>query len=614
MRVDAGQFSGRWPLLRQLASGCDSFRFHRIPIESTVAPASISAAFLPPDSALAALIAQLDWASTPLGPIDQWPQHLCCAVGIVLHSPKPIALLWGEAGIMIYNDAYAVVAGGRHPACLGQPLREAWPEVSEFNDRLMKTVLAGKPQSFEDHEFTFLRNGSPESVWLTLDYSPVPDAGGGFAGVMATVTETTGKVMAERELRKANQTLEARIEERTRALVEAEDALRQAQKMEAIGQLTGGIAHDFNNLLGTLKVSFELLELRMRSGDTQQAQRYVTVGKETVERAASLTQRLLAFSRRQTLDPRRIDLRHRLNQFEELVRRSVGPSIAVQFNVPADLWPVRADSAQLENALLNLCINARDAMQPGGGSLTVTGNNCSFPHDASTPIGNAPGDYVCLEVRDTGCGMDAQTKAHATEPFFTTKPLGQGTGLGLSMVYGFARQSGGQMRIESELGQGTTVSIYMPRIDGDSNDTEAAVGQRNPTSDTAAFSAPRSARVLLIEDEAPLRALLQEELVAAGYEVTAAADGREGLACLDDGPNNDLQILITDVGLPGGMNGRQVADVMRLRKPDLKVLFITGYAAGAAVGNGLLEPGMEVMTKPFELGEFKRRIAQMLAP
>lgn len=244
--------------------------------------------------------------------------------------------------------------------------------------------------------------------------------------------------------------------------------------------------------------------------------------------------------------------------------------------------------------------------------MTVTGNNCSFPHDASTPIGNAPGDYVCLEVRDTGCGMDAQTKAHATEPFFTTKPLGQGTGLGLSMVYGFARQSGGQMRIESELGQGTTVSIYMPRIDGDSNDTEAAVGQRNPTSDTAAFSAPRSARVLLIEDEAPLRALLQEELVAAGYEVTAAADGREGLACLDDGPNSDLQILITDVGLPGGMNGRQVADVMRLRKPDLKVLFITGYAAGAAVGNGLLEPGMEVMTKPFELGEFKRRIARML--
>ncbi len=579
---------------------------------ATLAHAPTSAAFLPAHSALATLIAQLDWAATPLGPIAEWPQHLCCAVGIALHSPKPIALLWGEAGTMIYNDAYAVVAGGRHPACLGQPLREAWPEVSEFNDRLMKTVLAGNPQSFEDHEFTFWRNGSPESVWLTLDYSPVPDAQGGIAGVMATVTETTGKVMAERALRAANQTLEARIEERTRALMEAEDALRQAQKMEAIGQLTGGIAHDFNNLLGTLKVSFDLLEMRLRSGDAQQAQRYITVGKETVERAASLTQRLLAFSRRQTLDPRRIDLRHRLAQFEELVRRTVGPSVAVRFDLPQNLWPVRADGAQLENALLNLCINARDAMHPGGGNLTVAGINCSVPDEADAQLETAPGDYVCLEVRDAGCGMDAQTKAHATEPFFTTKPLGQGTGLGLSMVYGFVRQSGGQMRIESELGRGTTVRIYMPRTDADASDAGTAGGQRNAVREPTAFSAPRLARVLLIEDEAPLRALIQEELVAAGYEVTAAADGRQGLACLDDEADSDLHILITDVGLPGGMNGRQVADVVRLRKPGLKVLFITGYAAGAAVGNGHLEPGMEVMTKPFELGEFKRRIARML--
>ncbi len=854
------------------------------------------------------LIAARDWTSTSLGAISLWPQSLKTALGLLLLSPVPIVMLWGDDGIMLYNDAYSVFAGGRHPELLGSKVREGWPEVADFNDNVMKVGLAGGTLAYKDQELTLFRHGRPEQVQMNLDYSPVLDERGEPAGVIAVVVETTERVKAERQMasererlfqafeqvpgfiismrgpdhevefvntahrlafssdhwvgrtirdafpdvqdqgyfelldrvyltgeryaafaqsvrfrqpngqeeerfltfvyeamhdtdgsivgvlcegmdvtdahcaerrvhderralqtlnrvagaisaeqdlgtivqhvvdagveltgaafgaffhnvlnaegesymlytlsgvprsafekfpmprntavfaptfdgegvvrsddikkdpryghngprkgmpeghlpvtsylavpvfardrkvigglffghpeaarfsdehegqvlalasqasiaienaelikrvQEARDTLERRVEERTAELTEAHEALRQAQKMEAVGQLTGGIAHDFNNLLGGITGSLEIIERRLAQGRTEGLERFLSGAHASARRAAALTQRLLAFSRRQTLDPKPTDVNRLIHGMEDLIGRTVGPAISVEVVGAAGLWPTKVDTPQLESALLNLTINARDAM-PDGGRITIETANKWLDDRGARERDLSPGQYVSVCVSDTGTGIPKDIVDRIFDPFFTTKPIGQGTGLGLSMIHGFVRQSGGQVRVYSEPGKGTTMCLYLPRhagsITGDDLELET---------DIPVVGAGET--VLVIDDEPTVRMLIVEVLNEAGYLAIEAADGPSGLKFLESDARIDL--LITDVGLPGGMNGRQVADAARRTRPDLKILFVTGYAENAAVGNGHLETGMAVITKPFVMAELANKIAEMI--
>jgi len=753
-----------------------------------------------------------------------------------------MVLLWGEDGVMIYNDAYSVFAGARHPDLLGSKVREGWAEVAAFNDNVMNVGLAGGVLAYRDQELTLTRNGRPEPAWMNLDYSPVIDDSGRPAGVIAIVVETTERVLADRRtaaeqarqrqlfnqmpgfigvlagpehvyeyvndayvqisertdfvgrtirevfpdlagqgfyelldevystgrtrvlramelrllgseeaqyidfvyepirddtgdvtgifvggyevteahrasarLRDLNANLERQVIERTQArgrtwqvspdlmgaldaegyfetsnpawetvlgrseaevaatsiweflhpddlertragfaltqigqpairfpnryrckngdyrwiswvgvpedglvycsgrditeekaaedeLLEAQEALRQSQKMEAIGQLTGGIAHDFNNLLASISGSLELLDKRMGEGRLDAVDRYIKLAQTSAQRAAALTQRLLAFSRRQTLDPKPTDVNRLVSSIEDLLRRTVGPAVALEVVGAGGLWLTQVDGSQLENALLNLIINARDAM-PAGGRITIETANKWLDHAAAKERDLTPGQYVSLCVTDTGTGMTPDIASRAFDPFFTTKPIGQGTGLGLSMIHGFVRQSGGQVRIYSEMGKGTTMCLYLPRFVGE---MEAA----DVPEDDGGGEGGHGETVLVIDDEDALRALMVDVLKDVGYRVLEAGDGPGGLKILQSDVRVDL--LITDVGLPGGLNGRQVADAARALREDLKVLFVTGYAENAVVGNGHLDPGMQIITKPFPIAVLGARVREII--
>ncbi len=804
--------------------------------------------FLAAEGQMPAMIAARDWGDS-LGPVANWPPSLKTIVGFLLRSPVPMVLLWGEDGIMIYNDAYSVFAGGRHPDLLGQKVRDGWPEVADFNDNVMRVGLAGGTLAYKNQELTLHRSGRPEQVWMNLDYSPVIDESGRPGGVIAIVVETTERVLAdqraaadqarqrdlfnqmpgfvavltgpehvyeyvndayvkisgraefigrtirdvfpdlagqgffelldkvyatgeavvlhamqlrlrgsddaqyidfvyqpvrnatgavtgifvggyevteayraaealrksETSLRELNADLERRIVERTQArgvtwqvtpdlmgalnsqgyfetsnpawrtilgwsedevagmsifellhpddvertregfnltqigqpairfpnryrckdgsyrwiswvgvpeegmvycvgrditdevaaqekLLEAQEALRQAQKMEAVGQLTGGIAHDFNNLLQGISGSLDRVQHRIAQGRIGDVDRFVKSAIDSANRAAALTHRLLAVSRRQTLDPRPTDMNKLIGGMEDLIRRTMGPGVTIEVVGAAGLWPTRIDASQLENSLLNLCINAPDAM-PRGGHLTIETANKWMDARAARERDLAPGQYVSLCVTDTGTGMAQDVIDRAFDPFYTTKPIGQGTGLGLSMIYGFVRQSGGQVRVYSELGKGTTMCLYFPRHVGNVEDelkTEDA-----PLGETGSGEV-----ILVVDDEATVRLLIVEVLTEAGYRTLEAGDGPAALRILQSGARVDL--LITDVGLPGGMNGRQVADAGRVLRNGLKVLFVTGFAENAAVGSGHLAHGMEILTKPFQMTALGNKVRDML--
>ncbi|MEF7613359.1 GAF domain-containing protein [Aquincola sp. MAHUQ-54] len=389
--------------------------------------------------------------------------------------------------------------------------------------------------------------------------------------------------------------------ERQSQLQEAQEALRQSQKMEVVGQLTGGIAHDFNNLLQGITGSLDLIKRRVQQGRTGELDRFVAGAMASAQRAAALTHRLLAFARRQPLDPRPVEANPLVASMEDLLRRTLGESVTLELALSQGLWLTLCDPNQLESAILNLCINARDAM-PGGGRLTVETVNTSLDASYAARIRDIePGQYVCISVTDSGTGMPPDVAARAFEPFFTTKPIGQGTGLGLSMIYGFARQSEGHVKLYSEVGRGTTVKLYLPRWHGDA----VPADEPAPSADD-----PRSVSgrvVLVVEDEAVVRALVVDVLQELGYSVLEAADGNAGLAVLLG--TQPIDLLITDVGLPG-LNGRQMADAAREHRPGLKVLFMTGYAETAAVANGFLEPGMHMITKPFSMEAMAARLRE----
>ena len=393
------------------------------------------------------------------------------------------------------------------------------------------------------------------------------------------------------------------VHEQAEALAKSEASVRQMQKMEAVGQLTSGIAHDFNNLLAAITGSMEVMRVRLTQGRHTELERYVTASLGAARRAAALTHRLLAFSRQQTLEPKPIALNRLVVGMEELITRTMGPEIKVEAIAAGGLWNTIADESQVENALLNLCINARDAM-PSGGHLTIETANRWLDERGAAEREVPPGQYVSLCVSDNGIGMTPEVTARAFDPFFTTKPIGEGSGLGLSMVYGFARQSGGQVRIYSEVGGGTMVCVYLPRHLAQ----ELSEQKHSPP-----MPAPKAAgehTVLVVEDEPVLRMLIVDVMTELGYATLEAEDSASGLKILQSTASIDL--LISDIGLPGGMNGRQMAETALLGRPGLKVLFITGYAENAVFNHGHLTPGMQVLTKPFEMNVMASRVYSLI--
>ena len=380
----------------------------------------------------------------------------------------------------------------------------------------------------------------------------------------------------------------------------AEEALRHAQKMEAVGQLTGGIAHDFNNILTGIVGSLDLLQARLSRGVVTDAARYINSAMTSANRAAALTHRLLAFARRQPLIPKPIDANALIESLEDLLRRTIGQKLVLVVGAARGLWLTSCDPNQLESALLNLAINARDAM-PNGGRLSIATSNKQIKATERHLQEWAPGDYICITVTDTGTGMSPEVMARAVDPFFTTKPVGQGTGLGLSMIYGFARQSNGHLSIKSELGVGTTIRLYLPRYLGE---VEGETQMEREGGDLSGDE-----HVLVVEDEPVVRAVLIEKLSEHGYRVFEANDAPSGLKILQQEPRID--VLVTDVGLPG-VNGRHLADQAREIWPNLKVLFMTGYAEDAAQAHPALEPGMEMVAKPIELQAVTQRIREMI--
>ncbi|MEQ1941679.1 ATP-binding protein [Mesorhizobium sp. VNQ89] len=493
------------------------------------------------------------------------------------------------------NEAYARHAG--IPNVVGQKLREMVPdEADAWVARYGAVLRTGEPIRFQQELVATGR---------FLELAAVRIEPPNRKQVAVLFQDITARRQAEIALAELNATLEQQVQERTDALMATEEALRQSQKMEAVGQLTGGLAHDFNNILAGITGSLEMISARLAQGRTGELDRYITGALGAARRAANLTQRLLAFSRRQTLDPKPTNINILVSGMLDLVSRSVGPGIEVETVYAAGLWTTNVDAGQLENALLNLCINARDAM-PDGGKLTIETSNRWIDEHAARPRGLEPGQYISLCVSDTGTGMPPEIMARAFDPFFTTKPIGQGTGLGLSMVYGFAGQSGGAARIYSETGKGTMICIYLPRYQGEVSDD-----MQNHTDHHEPPRAEGGETVLLVDDEPLIRMLAAEQLEELGYTVIEAGDGPSALKILNS--QRPISLLITDVGLPGGMNGRQVADAARVSRPGMEVLFVTGYAENAVLSHGHLDAGMHVITKPFQMDVFARRVKELIA-
>ena len=519
-----------------------------------------------------------------------------CILEVVFDGDRATDYIFVEVNPAFERQTGLIGAEGRSARKLVPDLEQQW------FDLYGRVAMTGEPDRFENgseamgrfFDVYAFRIDEPERRRVALLFNDISE-------------RRRAELALERsqaELQNLNGSLEQRVRQRSEELRIAEEALRQSQKMEAVGQLTGGLAHDFNNLLTGMMGNLELLQTRVARGRLDDLDRFVNAAQGAGRRAASLTQRLLAFSRRQTLDPKPTDVNRLIAGMEELLRRTVGGTSEIEIVGAAGLWAASIDAGQLENALLNLCINARDAM-PDGGRITIETANKWLDDRTAQERDLPPGQYLSICVTDTGCGMSADTIERAFEPFFTTKPIGQGTGLGLSMIYGFARQSGGQVRIYSEIGVGTTMCIYLPRHVG-AAETEEDVDAK------AVLDRIGSGTVLIVDDEATIRHLVDEVLDDVGYTVIGAADGAAGLKVLQSGARIDL--LITDVGLPNGMNGRQVADAGRSLRPGLKVLFITGYAENAAVGNGHLEPGMELLTKPFSLDALVSKVNGMIKP
>ncbi|MBC8998541.1 PAS domain-containing protein [Pseudomonas sp. N40(2020)] len=672
---------------------------------------------------MAGRICAFDWSQTDLGPLDTWPTSLRSAVQMLLASPLPMVMLWGRAGYMIYNDGYSEFAGGRHPYLLGSPVELGWPEVAEFNRHVVDTCLAGGTLSYRNKELVLLRDGVPEDVWMDLYYNPVPDDTGAPAGVMATVVETTERVVAEQlrqaaedayradnervrlalnagallgsfvwdvksdtmsaderfartfsyppnqdlsnlaqdvarsrihpddlpwvkervvhsmqtgepynaeyraqrsdgsylwvlasgacefneqgepfrfpgvlidiherkiaeeSLLKFTRNLEQRVASEVGARLAAEEQLRQSQKLEAIGGLTGGVAHDFNNLLQVIAGNLHLLA--RHEPDNANVQRRVSASLAAVERGAKLSSQLLAFARRQPLSPAVCNPQQIFDGVGELLQRALGETIQIDMQLPQEPWHINVDRNQLENAILNLAINARDAMQ-GEGTIVLSALNTRLDSTFCAGKGICAGDFVRVAVSDTGPGIPPQMLEQVFEPFFTTKADGQGTGLGLSMVFGFVKQSGGHVEIDSTLGEGTRVQLYFPR-------SLRPIREESPSIDNHQKGGHET--ILVVEDNDAVRTSAVELLREEGYRVLTAGNGDAAMQMLLEGV--DVDLIFTDVVMPGLIKSSDLAGWAKVQAPQVAVLFTSGHTRDIISRNHQLSPDTHLLGKPY---------------
>jgi PAS domain S-box-containing protein len=529
--------------------------------------------------------------------------------------PILISYVDQEERFRLNNAAYLDWYGLTPQELFGRTIRDVIGEEAYFlRAPYIAEALAGRSCSFS--LYTSHRDGSTRHA--LMNYVPRHGPDGAVNGFYIFVIDETERKKTEEALRNLNETLEERVSARTEQLAQAnqrlqnemfereraEDALRHAQKMEAVGQLTGGIAHDFNNMLTGIIGSLDLMQRYIANGRADEIGRFTEAAVSSANRAAALTHRLLAFSRRQSLDRKKLDVNELVHSLEDLIRRTKGDPIELELRLTDNAWPVSTDVSQLENALLNLVINARDAMPEGGKLLIETANVYLDGSDITTLEPVKAGDYLMLAVSDNGTGMTPSVRSKAFDPFFTTKPIGQGTGLGLSMIYGFAQQSGGHVSLDSVPGQGTCVRLYLPRL----KTPELQAAEVEPVSVTPPTASGET--VMVVEDDPAVRMLVLDLLKELGYRGYEAQDATSALPLLDSDSRIDL--LVTDVGLPG-MNGRQLAEIARQHRPGLKVLFMTGYAQKAAERQGFLEDGMDMVAKPFALELLASKIRTMLS-
>ena len=559
---------------------------------------------------MGAMIRAHDWASSPVGPPEQWPQALKTALRMALTTRHPIFIFWGPEHICFYNDGYRPSLGPeKHPALLGARGSELFSELWGIIGPQIDMVMRGEGATWhENHLVPSYRHGVLDEVYWTYSYGPIDDASapGGVGGVLVVCTETTQQIRvanalreSERALKELNDELEQRVSmevaERLREqarLAEAQEALRQSQKIETLGQLTGGVAHDFNNLLTPVMGALDFARLELQGNDV--AQEVIAVGLQAAERARTLVQRLLAFGRRQHLQPQDIDADSLMHSAVELAQRSLRPGIRLVLDMPEGLPAVHADPDQVVLAVLNLVVNARDAIE-GVGNITLRVREDNDPDEP----GLRPGRYLRIDVCDDGCGMDEAVVARAAEPFFTTKPTGKGTGLGLASVQGLAVQSGGGFKLASTLGEGSTVSLWVPV-----SATPDLERQQHEAERTRPLAA-KSQCILLVDDDELVRASGTSSLRRAGYDVVQAADGEEALALLDAAGPFDL--MVTDYAMPG-LSGLDLIDAARRRKPRMPVLMVTGYA-----DNGRESADVPRLQKPFLPAELVDRVQALIA-
>jgi len=685
-------------------------------LDQRFSPTADIPAFLSDGGQAGALMRSLDWSQSPLGHPSEWPQSLRSVVGLLLGSKFPMFVAWGPELGFLYNDAYAVILGAKHPKAMGSRFEDIWKEIWPDVGPLAHRALQGEATWLEDLPLIMNRSGFDEQTWFTFSYSPVRGDDGQIAGMFCAVAETTEKVIAQRRIAEENRTLEQRVAEAlaekkvyadivegtdafvqmadpdfnflainkasaneferifgvrpkvgdnmldllkdrpehheavkrvwSRALTgeafteidafgdpaldrryyemkynalrdgrgeviaayqfvydvtdrlrdqarlkEAEDSLRQSQKMEAVGQLVSGLAHDFNNVLGAVVAAFDMI-LRRVSGDPR-IRSFAEAGMQAAQRGGKLTGQLLAFSRTQRIELTPLLVCDVIERIEDFVARTVGPLIEIEFGLNPAPVPVLADATQVEMTVLNLALNARDAM-PDGGRLFIGTAVRQVEGDPELK----PGQYVELTVRDTGTGMDKDTLRRAIEPFFTTKPVGKGTGLGLAQVYGSTRQAGGTIRIQSEVGGGTTVSVFFPR-------TDRAICKRLADRSAAEAVLKGTARVLLVDDDEDLRGVVSSALNVLGYDVIAVADGPSGLETLRA---KRPDVLVVDFAMPG-MNGAEVARQARGLYPGLPVVLASGYSDTDLIEREVGK-GAQLLRKPFGIDELLQAVGQ----